>query len=156
MSIVAYDEGKSTMAYELKFTNKDMQGVDTPHNDALVPTFNINTLDVKRVLSDPGISSEIMYHSLFEKLKLPAGQVRRAVCPVFSFSGEAIWPITIAEVPVHMELVQKNVEFILINIDLPYNAILRRGWFGKMKAVPTPYYQKLKFPSKARRCTLLL
>ena len=35
-----------------------------------------------------------------------------------------------------------------MNIDSPYNAILGRGWLGKMKAIASPYHQKLKFPSK--------
>lgn len=35
-----------------------------------------------------------------------------------------------------------------MNIDLIYNAILGRGWLGKMKAVTSPYHQKLKFPLK--------
>lgn len=72
MSIIAYeDDKKDKKKYELKFTYKDMRGVDTPHNDALVIKVNINTFDVKRILIDPGSSSEIMYHSLFKKLKLP-------------------------------------------------------------------------------------
>lgn len=64
----------------MKFIHKDMREVDAPHNDALhndalVLTVNINTFNVKRVLIDPGSSSDIMYHSLFEKLKLPSSQV---------------------------------------------------------------------------------
>lgn len=89
-----------------------------------------------------------MYHCLFEKLKLPASQVRNADYLVFSFSGEAIWLIAIVEVPVHMGPVQKNIDFIVMNISSPYNAILGRGWLGKMKAVTSPYHKKLKFPSK--------
>lgn len=51
---------------------------------------------------------------------------------------------------VHVRLgpIKKNVEFIVMNIDSPYNAILGRGWLGKMKIVASPYHQKLKFPLK--------
>ena len=125
-----------------------MRGIDAPNNDALVLTIDINIFDVKRVLIDPGSSSEIMYDSLFEKLKLPAAQVRSTDAPIFSFSGEAVWPIVIAEVPVRLGPVQKNIEFIVMNIDSPYNAILGRGWLGRMKVVASPLHQKLKFPSK--------
>lgn len=69
-----------------------MQGVVKTHNDALVLTVNINTFDIKRLLIDPGSSFEIMYHSLYKKLELPASQVRITNMPVFSFSGEAVWP----------------------------------------------------------------
>lgn len=93
MSITTYDkEIKSKRSYELKFTNKSMKGVDTPHNDALVITVNINTFDVKRVLIDPKSSSEIMYHNMFKKLKLPPSQVKNADSPIFSFIEEVVWP----------------------------------------------------------------
>lgn len=68
--------------------------------------------------------------------------------PVFSFIGEAEWPIAIAEVLVRIGEVQKMVEFIIMDKESPYNAILSRTWLGMMKAVFSPYHQKLKFPSK--------
>ena len=151
MFVIAYeDDERNKKTYELKFTNKDMQGIDAPHNDALVLTVNINTFDVKRVLIDLGSSSEITYHSLFEKLKLPATQIRSVDAPIFSFNGEAVWLIAVAEVPVRLGPVQMNIEFIVMNIDSPYNAILGRGWLGRMKAIASPLHQKLKFPSKER------
>lgn len=117
-------------AYELKFTEHDMQGVDTPHNDALLLTIDINTYDIKRILIDPRSSSEIMYHSLYKKLDLPASQVWATDMPIFSFSGEAVWPIAIAEVPVRIGHMKKNIEFIIMNIDSLYNDIFGCGWLG--------------------------
>lgn len=70
---------------------------------------NINTFDLKRVLIDLGSFSEIMYHNTFDKLKILASQIRSA------------------EVPVGLGHVQKTVEFIVMNIDSPDNAILGRG-----------------------------
>lgn len=75
-----------------------MYGVDAPHNNDLVLTFNINTFDIKRVLIDLRSSSDIMYHNLYKKLKVPASQVRSANMSIFNFSGKAVWPIAIAEV----------------------------------------------------------
>lgn len=128
MLIVVYGEDrKSKKSYELKFTDQDMQGMDEPHNADLVLTININTFAVKMVLIDPKGSSKIMYHILFEKLRLPASQIKSTDSPVFSFNGEAVWPIAIAKVPVRLGPVQKIVEFIVMNIDSPYNAILAHG-----------------------------
>lgn len=123
MSIIVYGEDrKSKKSYELKFIDQDMQGADEPHNDDLVLTINVNTFNVKMVLIDPKGSSKIMYHIMFEKLRLLASQVKSIDSPVFNFNGEAVWPIAIAEVPV-----QKIVEFIMMNIDSPSNAILAHG-----------------------------
>ena len=85
--------------------------------------FTNSTFEVKKVLIDPGSLSEIMYHSLFKKLDLPSLQVKNADMPVFIFSGEAVWPTAIAEVPIRIGEVQKMVEFIVMDMDSPYNAI---------------------------------
>ena len=45
---------------QLSFSDRDLQGVETPHNDALVITLKIATWNVKKVLIDPDSSSEIM------------------------------------------------------------------------------------------------
>lgn len=66
--------------------------------------------------------------------------------PMFSFNGEVVWPIVTVEVPVHIGPVKKTVEFIMLNIDFPHNAILGRNWLRQMQAIASPYHQKLKFP----------
>ena len=37
------------------------------------------------------------------------------------------------------------IEFLVVDIDSPYQAILGRGWLHAMKAVPSTYHQKLKY-----------
>ena len=76
-----------------------MVRVDALHNDVFVLYVHINTIKVRRVLIDSGSSSKIMYHIIFKKLDLPPSQVKSVDMPVFSFSGEALWPIVITEVP---------------------------------------------------------
>ena len=49
------------LLYEFSFTKEDLEGVDVPHNDALVFTVNICNYDVRRVLINPGSSLEVMY-----------------------------------------------------------------------------------------------
>lgn len=147
--VIAYEDDKQDKKkYKLKFTHKDMKGIDAPHNNALVLTININIFDVQRVLIDPRSLSEIIYHSLLEKLKLPPLQIKSAEAPVFNFSGEVVWLIAIAEIPVRLGHVQKNIEFIVMNIDSPYNAILDRGWLEKMKVVISPYIRNCSSPIK--------
>lgn len=134
ISIVAYDkEKKNKRSYELTFTDRDIKEVDALHSDALVIIVNINTFYVKRVLIDPGSSSEIMYHSMFMKLKVPPSQVKNVDSPVFT-------PTSIAEVPVRLGPKQKIVEFIVMDIDSPYNGILGRGWLRQMKEVTSPLH----------------
>ena len=39
---------ENNMLYELNFTEEDLEGIDVPHNDALVLTVNICSDDVRR------------------------------------------------------------------------------------------------------------
>ena len=65
MSVTTFKKERTDeRSYKLTFTDKDMVGVDTPHNDALVLSVHISMFEVKRFLIDPGSSSEIMYHNL--------------------------------------------------------------------------------------------
>lgn len=147
MSIAAYDkEMKSKQYYKITFINKDMRGVNLPHNDVLVLTENINTFYVKNVLIDPDSLSEIMYHNMFKKLKLLPSQIRSVDSPVFSFSGEIVWPIAIAEVIVRLGLKQKPIEFIIMDINSPYNTIIGRGWLKQIKAVASPSIKNSNSP----------
>lgn len=108
MSFIAFKRERiDKKYYKLSFTEKDMVGVDTPHNDALVLTIHISTFEVNRILIDIGSSSKIMYNNLFKKLNLPPSQVKEADMPVFSFSGKEMWPIAIAKVLVRIGEVQK-------------------------------------------------
>lgn len=51
MSIMTNKRSRDEQIYKLSFLEKDLVGVNTPYNDALVLTVNINTWNVKRVLT---------------------------------------------------------------------------------------------------------
>ena len=49
--------------------------------------------------------------------------------------------------PVYANGINKQTIFIVIDCPLAYNAILGRPWIHDMKAVPSIFYQTMKFPS---------
>uniref|UniRef100_A0A2N9FUQ9 Retrotransposon gag domain-containing protein n=1 Tax=Fagus sylvatica TaxID=28930 RepID=A0A2N9FUQ9_FAGSY len=51
---------RKELVEEIVFNNRDFEGVQLPHSDALVITLRIGEYDVKRILIDPGNSVEIM------------------------------------------------------------------------------------------------
>ena len=71
---------------QLSFSDRDLQCVETPHNDALVITLKIATCDVRRVLIDRGSSSEIMYMNLYRSLNIPPKDIILINSPVYSLS----------------------------------------------------------------------
>ena len=67
---------------QLSFSDKDLQGMEIPHNDVLVITLKIATRDVKRVLIDPGSSSEIMYMNLYRSFNNPPQRHHSSQFPI--------------------------------------------------------------------------
>lgn len=97
---------------------------------------------------DPGNSSKIMYQNLYRALKLPAKDLIQVNSSVFGFSSEAVWPVTCARLPVRVAPIQMTMEFLIMDINAPYNAIMGRNWLGEMRVVTSSFHQKLKFPSQ--------
>lgn len=127
------------------FTDEDLVGVRTPHHDALVITLRIANFDIDKFLVDQGSSSEVMYLDLFRKLKLSVADLKEATVTLVGFAGKMTMPLGKIVLPVRAGNVSKMIEFLVVDIDSPYQAILGRGWLHAMKAVSSTYHQKLKY-----------
>lgn len=94
-----------------RLPNKFWRG---PHNDALVLMVNIYNM-MLRELIDPGSSSEVIYLNTYNQLRrfIPRKNVRTIDAPIYSFSGEPVWPICIVDVSVRIGEVTTNTEFFL-------------------------------------------
>uniref|UniRef100_A0A2N9I3J5 Uncharacterized protein n=1 Tax=Fagus sylvatica TaxID=28930 RepID=A0A2N9I3J5_FAGSY len=138
---------RKEMTEEIIFTDRDLEGVQLPHSDALVVTMQIGDFKVKRILIDPGSSAEIMYDSLFKGLGLEHKDLDRKVDPLYGFSGESVMPVGRVTVKVHAGTISTPTDFWVLNSYSPYNAILGRPWLHKMKAVPSTLHQRLRFPT---------
>ena len=77
---------------EISFSDDDLRDVIQPHNDALVLTLRVQEYDVRRMLVDPGSSSEIMFARLFDKLGLKCSDLRPTSITLFEFNGQAVQP----------------------------------------------------------------
>lgn len=126
--------------WSITFTDRDLQCIQTPHNDALVVTVQILTHLVKRVLVDQGSSAEIMYLSLLKELKIPESSLVPTDVPLIGFSGTPVWPLSKLILPVVTGSVAANMEFIVVDASSPYNAILGRNWLHAIKAIASTYH----------------
>jgi hypothetical protein len=136
---------KKETTEEIIFTDRDLEGVQLPHSDALVVTMQIGDFEVKRILIDPGSSAEIMYDSLFKGLGLEHKDLDRKVDPLYGFLGESVMLVGRVTMKVQAGTISSPMEFWVLNSYSPYNAILGRLWLHKMKAVPSTLHQRLRF-----------
>ena len=67
---------------EIWFSDRDLDGVQLPHNDPLVLTLKLKNFLVQRVLVDPGSSSEIRYYDCFKKMGLKDEDLQAARTPL--------------------------------------------------------------------------
>ena len=102
---------KKETTEEIIFIDRDLEGVQLPHSDALVVTMQIGDFEVKRILIDPGSSAEIMYDSLFKGLGLEHKDLDRKVDPLYGFSGESVMSVGRVTVKVHAGTVSSPTEF---------------------------------------------
>ena len=95
---------------EISFSDDDLRDVIEPHNDALVLTLWVQEYDVRRMLVDPGSSSEIMYTGLFDKLGLKHSDLRPTSIPLFGFNGQAMQPMCIITMQIGVGPIRLDTE----------------------------------------------
>jgi hypothetical protein len=141
---------KKETTEEVIFTDRDLEGVQLPHSDALVVTMQIGDFEVKRILIDPGSSAEIMYDSLFKSLGLEHKDLDQKVDPLYGFSGESVMPIGRVTVKVHAGTVSSPTEFWVLNSYSPYNAILGRPLAAQNEGRPIYITPETQIPNPRR------
>uniref|UniRef100_A0A2N9ESR6 Uncharacterized protein n=1 Tax=Fagus sylvatica TaxID=28930 RepID=A0A2N9ESR6_FAGSY len=132
---------------QIFFSDEDLRDVQTPHDDPLVIKLRIGDSDVKRVLVDQGSCSEIMYPDLFHGLGLKQTDLQPYDAPLVGFSGESVRPMGRITLNVHTGPISLETEFVVIDVPSPYTAIMGRRWLHRLKAVPSSFHQKLRFPT---------
>ncbi|XP_070023425.1 uncharacterized protein [Nicotiana sylvestris] len=130
----------------LSFNDEDAEGIEQPHNDALVISILMNKIQVKRVLIDPGSLANIIRSRVVEKLGLqdqivPAARVLNG----FNMASET----TKGEISLLVNMAEtiQETKFHVIEGDIRYNALLERPWIHNMRAVPSTLHQVLKSPT---------
>lgn len=104
-------------------------------------TVQIGTHEVWRVLVDQGSFAEVMYYDLFKKLDLPESALQLAEVPLIGFNGAPVWPLGRVFLPIVVGSVTLSMEFVVVNVPDPYNAILGQSWLHDMKAIASTYHQ---------------
>ncbi|XP_028086715.1 uncharacterized protein LOC114287535 [Camellia sinensis] len=120
----AVNNGKTKMNDVISFSSRDLDRIQTPHNDALVVTLRVKDFDIRRILIDQDSSVEIMYYDAFKQLKLYDKDLAPATLPLVGFNLQLEWSVGKIILPFKARSVVKQVEFWVLKVPSIYNLIL--------------------------------
>jgi hypothetical protein len=127
----------------IAFTEEDFLGVALPHTDPLVIKVRIDVQNVERVMVDTGSSTDVIYKNLWQKMRNV--KLREIEHPVAGWDNRETWSLGMTTLNVKLGPTSVPVDFVVMDIDTAYNAILGRAWIAAMNVVTSTNHQKLKF-----------
>ena len=123
-----------------------------PHDDPLVIMLMIEGFNTRRILVDNYSSTDIIYLSAFQQLKVSLERLHPFDSPFVSFSGDKVYPKSIVTLTVTMEVYPKQLtcqlDFIVVDYPSSYNVIIGRPTLNHWKAAISTYCLKVKFPTE--------
>ncbi|XP_021854794.2 uncharacterized protein [Spinacia oleracea] len=118
-------------------------------DDPLVIEMKVANSTVGRVLVDSGSSADIITLKCLEGLKYSKDDLKTISQPLIGFGGQAVHPQGTIKLPVRLGSKNKGrrmlVEFLVVDISLPYNIILGRPLLNKIKAAISVYQLLMQF-----------
>ncbi|XP_073152593.1 uncharacterized protein [Henckelia pumila] len=120
----------------LSFGPDDLKGLsNTTHNDTLVIRALVANYDVSRIFVDSGSSVNVLFQETINQMDLGEYKVEPVVTSLFGFTGHAIRPTGLINLPLTLGKDRTT-----------YNVILGRPAMTTFMAVASALYQKIKFP----------
>ena len=102
---------------------------------------------MKRVMVDGGSTVKIMNPDLYKGLKLKPKDLMPYGSPLMSFDRKLIIPKGMIRLPIQTGPEIVEVNFIIVNTNSPYTAIVGRSWLHTLGAIASSLHQKVKFLS---------
>ncbi|XP_057956357.1 uncharacterized protein LOC131149690 [Malania oleifera] len=121
---------RSRQGEDIIFDSRDEEGVQQPHNDALVLSLLVANYKFRHVLIDNGSSKNIMFWSVVEGMKIGKERLKPIATPLVGFGGDVVHPVGTIILPVTMGTTPQQVssltEFLVVDWPSVYNIILGR------------------------------
>ncbi|CAL9022511.1 unnamed protein product [Prunus brigantina] len=127
------------------FRKKDLIGLDTPHNDALVISIQIAQAVVDRIHADEGSAANILQLAVIQQMGLET-KINKSARSLTGFNGATTVTVGTIDLDVYSPPVVSLQTFMVINEVSPYNGILGRPWIGKINAITSATHQKIRYP----------
>ncbi|KAK4849341.1 hypothetical protein QYF36_023771 [Acer negundo] len=141
-------EHPSKIDETVTFRSTDKSDLFSPHHDALVISLHIANCLTRRILIDNGSSCNILFNNALREMQVDESKLSHRTTMLTGFSGEQKSTLGEIVLPVYAEGINLYVNFLVLDCQSPYNAILGRPWIHELKAIPSTYHQLIKFPTK--------
>ncbi|RVW72939.1 hypothetical protein CK203_053121 [Vitis vinifera] len=119
-----------------------------PHRDALILSLEIGDFDVRRILVDPGSSTDLVQASVVGRMGHSLAGLENPGRILSGFNGSSTTSLGDIILTVQAGPVTLNVQFSVVQDLSPFNVILGRTWLHYMKAIPSTYHQMVSFLTK--------
>ncbi|XP_021629676.1 uncharacterized protein LOC110627639 [Manihot esculenta] len=127
----------------ITFSPEDAQGVQMPHDDALVIEAVIHNYQVKKILVDDGSKVNLLPYWVFQQMGIPEEQLVQDQAPVKGVGGVPVpvegkvkLALTLGEA---LRTRTHYAVFLVVKLPLSYNAILGRPALFDFEAVTRTY-----------------
>ncbi|XP_074561116.1 uncharacterized protein LOC141817345, partial [Curcuma longa] len=142
--------GNSPKSPVIFFGPQDLDGVEAPHDDALVIRATVANYDIGRVFVDTGSSVNVLFANTFQQMDINEDSLTSLTTPLYRFTGNEVQPLGQITLPIslgELPLIRtRRVSFIIVDAPSSYNIILGRPTLSAFSAVVSTYHQKMKFP----------
>jgi hypothetical protein len=136
----------------ITFSQEDLQLKDYPHNDAMFISCVIKGFLVHNVLVDTGSAADIIFAEAFRQMQEPEDKIHDATHPLCGFRERQIVALGKMTMSVTFGYVHNTrsgqVDFDIVDMEYPYNAIIGRETLNAFEAILHPAYLCMKIPSE--------
>ncbi|XP_038678391.1 uncharacterized protein LOC119979835 [Tripterygium wilfordii] len=110
-------------------------------------TNQVANINLKRILIDNGSSANVLFLAAYEGMDLDETLILWKSTALIGFNGEVSHSVGEVVLPIYALGLNKQTRFSVMDSPSAYNAILGRPWLHAIRAVPSTYYQILRYPN---------
>ncbi|XP_042467469.1 uncharacterized protein LOC122050644 [Zingiber officinale] len=133
----------------ISFGPQDLEGLDLPHDDALIIKAIIATNRVARVFVDTGSSVNVLFRLAFEEMQIDASELQLVATSLYGFTSNEVRPMGQIKLVISLgseSLVRtRRSTFLVVYSPSSYNVILGRPALHEFRAAVSTFHQKIKF-----------
>ncbi|XP_074562323.1 uncharacterized protein LOC141818773 [Curcuma longa] len=128
LEVYGVDKSRLMEGPIIGFKPQDLEGIEVPHDDALVIHATVTNYDIARVFVDTGSSINIIFKRAFDQMQIDEANLQPMATSLFGFTRNEVQPlgqitlaISMGEEPLRRT---QRVPFIIVDAPSAYNIIL--------------------------------